>query len=63
MIRKDLPDVERKVLTKMFWRSNQGGVAFSLIRQMGYGCLWIMYPYLNWLYPQSRGQGEEDRGP
>ncbi len=51
MSRKDLPDVERKVLTKMFWRSNQGGVAFSLIRQMGYGCLWIMYPYLNWLYP------------
>jgi PTS system mannose-specific IID component len=52
---KDLPEAEKRLLTKAFWRQYYGFLAFSMARMMTVGFVLVMLPWLKYLYP--------DKGP
>ena len=48
---KALPAEEKKLLKRLYWRSQNYAMLWSYSRWCGNATTWVLYPYINWLYP------------
>ncbi len=55
-LKEGLSKDEVKLLNGIFWRSQNYAIAWCYSRMCGTSVAWVLYPFLNWLYPK-----EEDR--
>ncbi|MEJ8735636.1 PTS system mannose/fructose/sorbose family transporter subunit IID [Mediterraneibacter sp. ICN-202921] len=52
-LKEGIPKGELKILKRIYWRSQNYGMLWSYSRWCGNATTWILYPFINWLYPDS----------
>ena len=50
-LKEGIPSDELKLLKGIYWRSQNYAMLWSYSRWCGNATTWILYPYINWLYP------------
>lgn len=50
-LKEGIPKEELKILKRIYWRSQNYGMLWSYSRWCGNATTWILYPFINWLYP------------
>ena len=54
-----IPQEERKLVKKLYWRSQNYAMLFTYSRWCGNSNAWVIWPYLDWLYPEKADQDKK----
>jgi mannose/fructose/N-acetylgalactosamine-specific phosphotransferase system component IID len=52
-MKEGLSKDEVKLLKRIFWRSQNYAIAWCYSRMCGTSVAWVLYPFINWLYPKK----------
>lgn len=58
-LKEGISKEELKLLKGMYWRSQNYAMLWSYSRWCGNATTWILYPYINWLYPNPEDKGKK----